>query len=234
VPNAAKDNVVYRHRLLVRVTHWVNALALILLLMSGLNIFNAHPALYWGHSSHFTTPLAAFEVPWIFTLPGFRALAIARHWHFFFAWVLVLNAAVYVASGFATRHVQRDLWAPVRDLKTLPHEILDHLRLRFPTGEAARAYNVLQKLSYLGVIFILGPLIVLTGLSMSPGVNGGALGFLPDLFGGRQSARTVHFACAALFALFIVVHLVMVVLSGPLNNIRSMITGRYVLPGERR
>jgi thiosulfate reductase cytochrome b subunit len=112
-------------------------------------------------------------------------------------------------------------------------EFLDHLRLRFPVGEAARRYNILQKLAYLGVIFLLAPMMLLTGLSMSPGFNAVAP-WLVDLFGGRQSARTLHFLTAMLIVLFIVIHLVMVLLAGPLNELRSMITGRFVIPRGRR
>jgi thiosulfate reductase cytochrome b subunit len=109
------------------------------------------------------------------------------------------------------------------------HDIGEHLRLRFPRGEAARHYNVLQKLAYLGVLFILGPLILATGLTMSPAMDA-AFPWLLNLFGGRQSARTLHFIAAALVVLFIIVHLAMVLLAGPVRELRSMITGRYVLP----
>lgn len=268
-PRASSEDVILRHSLLVRVTHWVNALALIILLMSGLNIFNAHPALYFGAQSTFDRPslsithvqrpdggyagvtrvgdaqfdttgvlglsrldgqLQSRAFPGWATLPAYGDLATARHWHFFFAWVLVLNSLVYVGSGLLTGRIQEQLWTPVRDLKKIPAEIWGHMRLRFPEGEAARTYNVLQRLSYFGVVFGLGPLIVLTGLSMSPGVNAAFGPVLPDLFGGRQTARTLHFICAGLFVLFIVTHLVMVLLSGVGNNLRSMITGRYALP----
>ena len=262
-------DVIHRHSLLVRVTHWINALALVLLLMSGFNIFNAHPSLYLGKQSTFDRPalamtyvqrpdksyagvvrvggaeitttglfglsrrdgrLEARGFPSWATIPAYGDLATARHWHFFFAWVLALNGLVYAAHGLLTRHVQRDLWTPPLELRKIPAEIWHHLRLRFPTGEAARSYNVLQRLSYFGVVFVLGPLVILTGLSMSPGVNAALGNILPELFGGRQTARAIHFTCAALFVLFIIVHLVMVLLSGVSNNLRSMITGRYVLP----
>jgi thiosulfate reductase cytochrome b subunit len=112
------------------------------------------------------------------------------------------------------------------------HEIRDHARLRFPAGVAALQYNALQKIAYISVLFGLLPLVVLTGLTMSPGVNA-AWPWLLDLFGGRQSARSIHFLCALGFVLFILVHLLMVILAGPLNEIRSMITGRFRLPKER-
>jgi len=164
------------------------------------------------------------------TIPSYQDLATGRRWHFFWAWVFVLNGLVYLASGFARRHFARDL-RPTRAEVAPRHlwqEIVDHARLRFAKGEAARHYNVLQKLTYLVVIFVLLPLMVLTGLSMSPGMDA-ALPFLPDMFGGRPSARTLHFITASLLVAFVVVHLVMVVASGLWNNLRSMITGRYAI-----
>jgi thiosulfate reductase cytochrome b subunit len=166
---------------------------------------------------------------WI-TIPSYQDLATGRRWHFFWAWIFVLNGLAYVASGFARRHFWRDL-VPARPELAPRHlwqEIVDHARLRFAKGDAARNYNVLQKLSYLVVIFVLLPLMVLTGLSMSPGVDA-ALPFLPDLFGGRPSARTLHFITASLLVAFVVVHVVMVLASGLWNNLRSMITGRYAI-----
>ena len=257
-----------RHSLLVRLTHWINVAALFVLLGSGLQIFNAHPALYWGDVSTFARPWVAmvaadrggeavgltrvgpavFETTGVLgfsdgqvrgfpawtTLPSYRSLADGRRWHFFFAWVFVLNGLAYLAAGFASGHVRRDL-LPDRDqigLRRLLREIADHARLRFAKGEAARRYNVLQKLSYLVAIFLLLPLMVLTGLSMSPGMNAG-FPWTPDLFGGRQSARTIHFLSAGLIVLFVVVHVLMVLLSDPWNSLRSMITGRFVISREK-
>ncbi len=111
------------------------------------------------------------------------------------------------------------------------HEILDHARLRFPKGEAARRYNALQKGAYLGVIFVLLPLMILTGLTMSPAVDAWQP-WLVHLFGGRQSARTIHFICASMVVAFVAVHVVMVLVSGVVNNIRSMITGKYAIEVE--
>ncbi|CAN5305471.1 cytochrome b/b6 domain-containing protein [soil metagenome] len=162
------------------------------------------------------------------TLPSWQDLATGRRWHFFFAWLFVINGLVYLANGFVTRHFRRDL-VPDRDQLTprhLLHEVADHARLRFPKGAEARRYNALQKFSYLAVIFVLLPLMLLTGLTMSPGFDAIAP-FLLDLFGGRPSARTLHFISASLLVLFVVVHVVMVLVSGVWNNMRSMITGRY-------
>jgi thiosulfate reductase cytochrome b subunit len=156
---------------------------------------------------------------------------MGRLWHFLFAWLLVLNGAIFVVYAYWSRHAQRDLWPNGQDFRHLPREIADHARLRFPKGEAARHYNALQKMAYSFVIFIVGPLIVLTGLTMSPTMDA-AFPQLLWIFGGRQTARTIHFICAFSFLGFFIVHMIMVVLSGTWNNIRSMITGRYVIEGR--
>jgi thiosulfate reductase cytochrome b subunit len=264
-----KKVLVYRHAAVTRLTHWINVLALTLLLMSGLNIFGAHPALYWGQKATFAHPwisIGAVEKPngemrgvtqvgsatfdttgvlgysgkvgsrepvafpaWA-TVPSFRDLADSRHWHFFFAWLFVLNGLVYWLVGLAGGHIAKDLVPTKRDVapKNVWHEIVTHARLKFPKGEEARRYNVLQKGAYLGVVLVLLPLMVLTGLSMSPGFNAAAP-WLVDLFGGRQSARTIHFLAAWTIVAFVLLHLFMVVASGTWNNIRSMITGRYAI-----
>lgn len=263
--DTSETRLVYRHTIWVRIAHWVNAGVLLIMLMSGLQIFNAHPALYWGITSHFDKPLfsltaiqtpageirgitqigsTTFDTTGLFgaseifgqitprgfpawaTLPSWQSLASGRQWHFFFAWLFVFNGLAFMAYAFMSRHFSRDLLPKTRNLKNLGKDFVDHLRLRFPKGEDALHYNVLQKLAYFTVIFILGPLIVLTGLTMSPTMNT-ALPELLFVFGGRQSARTIHFLCAFGFVIFFVVHMVMVVLSGPLNNLRAIITGRY-------
>lgn len=177
----------------------------------------------------------ALAFPPLLTIPSSYNLSAAREWHFFFAWVLVLGAIAFVAYSLVSGHIRRDL-ALSRNERKLSHlwqDIKAHARLRFPTGEAARAYNPLQKITYLAVIFVLIPLVVLTGLTMSPMINAAAP-WLLDLFGGRQSARSIHFLCAGGFALFIAVHLLMVLLAGPFNELRSMVTGWYRLPAEKR
>jgi thiosulfate reductase cytochrome b subunit len=168
---------------------------------------------------------------WI-TLPSYRDLATGRRWHFFFAWAFVLNGLAYLAYSLWSGHIKRDL-APSRpQLRNIGHDILEHIRLRFPKGEEAKHYNVLQKLAYLAVIFVLLPLVVLTGLTMSPGLDA-AFPFLVEVFGGRQSARTIHFLCATGIVLFVIIHVGMVLVSGVWNNMRSMITGRYrIEPAE--
>jgi thiosulfate reductase cytochrome b subunit len=265
---------IYRHTLVVRLTHWINVLTVSLLLMSGLNILNAHPRLYWGSFG------ADFDTPWLeatamkadtdapvgvvrfaghqfvttgvfgvtkapdgsplqqgvtslITLPSGRNLAVARRWHFFLAWMFVINGAVYLLWGVISGHFRRDLAAIRGDLapRNIVHSVLDHIRLKHPVGEQAKRYNVLQKLAYLAVVFVLLPAMVLTGLTMSPGVNA-AVPWLLDLFGGRQSARSIHFITANLIVLFVIVHVVEVFLAGVWNEVRSMITGRYVIRTE--
>jgi thiosulfate reductase cytochrome b subunit len=178
--------------------------------------------------------IARRAFPFWLTLPSQTNLALARDWHFAIAWLFVLNGAVYLLFGLFSGHFRRDL-APNADQLRPRHiltDIWDHLRLRRPRGEAARRYNVLQKFTYLTVIFVLLPAMVLSGLTMSPAVTA-VFPFLFDLFGGRQSARTIHFLAANLIVLFVLVHLFQVVVAGVLNEMRSMITGRYVMPQER-
>ncbi|MBA2590368.1 MAG: cytochrome b/b6 domain-containing protein [Alphaproteobacteria bacterium] len=258
----------FRHKWPVRVCHWINAICLAVLLMSGLNIFNAHPALYLGSGSNFEHPVLALNAmtddsgnvvkgtTWIAgkpvnttgvlgasrvdgelaargfpswaTLPGAQWLAMARQWHFAFAWLLVINGFFFFAYGFLSRHFARDLAPTKADIQHLPREIVDHARLKFPHGEEARHYNGLQKLAYCFVLFLLAPLIVATGLTMSPTMDA-AFPILLWIFGGRQTARTIHFICAFSFLGFFIVHIAMVVLSGTWNNLRSMITGWYVI-----
>lgn len=269
----AKRVLVYRHAGLTRATHWVNVLAFTILLMSGLNIFGAHPALYWGQKSTFAQPWLSigaeerdnravgvtrvggvkFEttgvlgysgklnarVPVAFpswaTIPSYRDLADSRRWHFFFAWLFVTNGVVYWLAGLIGGHIRRDLLPTAADVapRNIWHEVVTHARLQFPKGEEARRYNVLQKGAYLAVIALLLPLMVGTGLTMSPGFNAAAP-WLLDLFGGRQSARSLHFLSASLLVGFVLLHLFMVVASGTWNNIRSMITGRYAIETEAR
>lgn len=270
---APRREVVYRHTVVVRLAHWINALILVLLLASGLRLFNYHPALYWGNYGYRGMPsflsIAALEdsetdepvgvttimghnfittgvlgvaydangepvagaFPGWLTLPG--GLAMARDVHFAAAWLLVLNGLVYLLFGMLNGHLRRDLVPAAAELRPrrVLAEIWNHMRLRRPRGEAARRYNVLQKLAYAIVVFVLLPVMVLTGLTMSPAVTA-AMPFLFDVFGGRQSARTIHFLVANLLVLFVLVHIIQVVVTGLFNNMRSMITGRYAILPE--
>jgi len=271
IPRAApaRKQLLPRHSALVRLTHWINVFCFSLLLMTGAQIFNAHPRLYWGeygadndhawlsidslqngssvrgvlHLGSLTLEttgllgaskdegtLAARGFPSWLTIPSYQDLAAGRRWHFFFAWLFAINGAVYLVAGLVSRHFRRHLLPTTSELapKHLAHEVVTHAKLQFPKGEAARRYNVLQKLSYMGVAFVLLPLMVLTGLTMSPGMDS-AFHVLLDIFGGRPSARSLHFICASLLVAFVVVHIVMVLVSGVWNNLRSMITGKYAI-----
>jgi len=270
--SAPRREFIYRHSAVVRVTHWINVVCLVLLLLSGLMIFNAHPQLDWGEASNFDSPFVVIKAEygkdgepvkgvttimgrsfdttgvlglsgsgdergerafpgWI-TLPSYHDLAAARRWHFFFAWLFVVNGLAYLVSGFLNRHFRRDLVPSGPQLRHIWHSFVEHLKLRFPKGDEARQYNVLQKLAYLGVVFVLLPVMVLAGMAMSPALD--AALSLSSLFGGRQSARTIHFLVADLLVLFVLVHVVMVLISGVWNNLRSMITGRYDIEPERK
>ena len=218
---------VLRHRWPLRWMHWINLACMLALVGSGLQVFNAHPALYWGEVSNFARPLfAPGDFPGWATIPGYQSLAMGRRWHFFFAWLWVINGACYLAWSIASRHLRDDMAMRRRDWRAIPRAIADHVRFRHPVGEDALHYNPLQKLAYLGVVFVLAPLAILTGLAMSPQMDT-VLGWWLDLVGGRQSARTLHFVAMSLFVLFVVVHVVMVVYAGPVNELRSMITGRF-------
>ncbi|SDF64061.1 Thiosulfate reductase cytochrome b subunit [Onishia taeanensis] len=262
--------LIKRHTAFSRLWHWVNFACLIILLMSGLQIFNAHPALYWGKDSHFDSPALSigaerdangawqgitriggyrFDTTGVLgisgppddlerrafpawaTLPGPRWLSKGRQWHFLAGWIFAPMLTAYlfylVISGQLKRRLlpRRDEW------RHLGETIRDHVRLRFPRGEEARHYNLLQKLTYLLVLLGLLPLVVLTGLTMSPTMDA-AWPWLLDAFGGRQSARTLHFICAIGLLAFFLVHLALVMVSGMFNNLRSMITGRYALHPE--
>jgi thiosulfate reductase cytochrome b subunit len=157
------------------------------------------------------------------TIPSVHDLGTGRVIHFFFGWVFVATMVVWFLASLINGHIRRDLIPTGADIKGLPGDIADHARLRFRHG---RSYNPVQKLVYFVVFFVLFPLIVATGLTMSPAMNAG-FPWLLDLFGGRQTARTIHFGVMVLLVLFFVVHILMVVAAGPINELRSMITGWY-------
>jgi thiosulfate reductase cytochrome b subunit len=169
------------------------------------------------------------------TIPSSYDLALSRRWHLTFAWVFALGFVAYAVGSLVNGHLRRDLLPRPAELAPghVWHDIKAHATLDFPKGEAARRYNVLQKLAYLGVLVVLIPVMILSGLTMSPSMDA-TWPWLLDVFGGRQSARSIHFIAAWALVAFFVVHVVMVVLAGPINEIRSMITGRYRLPEEKR
>lgn len=224
---------IHRHALGTRLWHWINAIAIFILLGSGLGISNAHPRLYWGRYGANFDP-AWLELPrfpaWI-TIPASYNLAISRRWHLFFALVLGFGLLGYMVWSLVNRHFVRDLRLHRRELgaRHVWADFRAHLAFRFHDPESPRDYNVFQKLSYIGVIFVALPLAIVTGIALSPAMDA-AWPWVLELFGGRQSARSVHFIAATLIALFTVVHLVLVILAGAGNELRSMITGRWRVP----
>lgn len=255
--------LVYRQAGVTRLTHWVWAVTMFFMVVSGLQIFNARPNLYIGLQSGFgfensildvtaaNTPTGAQGQTKLFgqtfdttgwlgmsgdpanpdfvafpawsTIPSYRDLATGRVVHFFFAWVLVGTLALWLLNALLSGHLWRDIILRPRDIRGLPRDIVDHIRLRFEHGTT---YSPLQKAAYFGIFVIAFPLIILTGLTMSPGMDA-AWPWLLELFGGRQTARTIHFITMVAFVLFFVVHIIMVVLANPINELRSMITGYY-------
>ncbi len=256
--------LVYRQRLLTRITHWVWAVSLFFLMLTGLQIFNAFPSLHIGLESGFDydnaiLSIGAVEVdgrvqgvtrilgssfdttgvlgvsdgevrafPAALTIPSTQGLATGRIIHFFFAWVLTITLAVWLAASALNGHL-RQLIPTLSDLRALPRDIADHARLRF---HHSANYGVLQKLAYASVLLLALPLMILTGLSMSPGFNA-ASPWLLDLFGGRQTARTIHFLTMVALIGFFAVHMAMILLAGPLNEMRSIVTGWYRTDGDK-
>lgn len=230
---------IHRHALTTRVWHWITAISVIVLLGSGLMILNAHGQLYWGeYGANYDEPW--FKLIWLFddarvpgwlTIPSSYNLALARRWHLFFALVLAFGLLGYMIVSLVNRHFQRDLRVQAKELTAarLIEDARAHARLAFHDPADPRAYNIFQKLSYVAVIFVMLPLVIFTGLAMSPGMNA-AWPWLLDIFGGRQSARSLHFIVAMLLALFTIGHLALVILAGPVNEVRSMITGKWRVP----
>ncbi|WP_082490883.1 cytochrome b/b6 domain-containing protein [Aureimonas sp. Leaf454] len=255
--------LIYKQRLATRATHWLWAVCLFFLLLSGLQIFMARPDLYIGQQSGFTFDNAVLSIgseivdgtrrgfvdlfgarfdttgwlgaiwsngalqsrtfPTWMTIPSYRDLGSGRVVHFFFAWLLVATLLVWLVASLANGHLKRDIVPTRRDLREIGPDIAAHARLEF---DRRREYNVLQKLSYGSVLFIAFPLIVATGLAMSPGTNA-IVPWITDIFGGRQTARTIHFIAMLALVAFFVVHVVMVVAAGPMNELRSIVTGWY-------
>jgi thiosulfate reductase cytochrome b subunit len=259
----SRGPLIYRQSIWTRLTHWIWAICLFFLLLTGLQIFNAHPALYIGQESGFEYENSILEIgaintdagprgqttifgqtfdttgvlgmsgaaerptftafPGAVTIPSYRDLGTGRVVHFFFGWVFVGTMLIWFVASFINGHIRRDIVPRPVDIKGVPGDVVDHARFRLKHG---RSYGPLQKLAYFSVFFVLFPLIVLTGLTMSPGVNAAAPWML-DLFGGRQTARTIHFIVMVLLVAFFVMHIVMVFAAGPINELRSMITGWY-------
>jgi thiosulfate reductase cytochrome b subunit len=230
-----------RHSALVRATHWITALSFLALLVSGIEILISHPRFYWGENGNVLTPVL-FKLP----IPSSRSLVPtgygyvlpdqngwSRYLHFQSAWLAVLTGMVYVAAGFVSGHFRRNLLPRGEDVswRAFWRTIASHLRFERPSAAEAWSYNLLQRLSYLFVIFALFPLVIWTGLAMSPAFTS-ALPASVTLLGGRQSARTIHFFVALSLLLFLLVHVGMVWFAGFRSRMRTMITGRIDVPLE--
>jgi len=236
------ETVRSRHSLLVRLTHWIMALAFLALLVTGLEIVVSHPRFYWGEVGNVNTAVL-FKIP----IPASRKLVPtgygyvmpdqngwSRYLHFQSAWILVLTGLLYVGVGLFDGHFRRNVFPGRSDVspKSLLASLLQHLKFARPGAHEAWSYNVLQRLAYLVVIFILFPMIIWTGLAMSPSFVS-AFPAAVNVLGGQQSARTLHFVFTWVLVLFLVVHLLMIFLAGFWSRMRAMITGRVAEPLER-
>jgi thiosulfate reductase cytochrome b subunit len=225
-----------RHSGVVRVTHWITVVAFFALLVSGGEIVISHPRFYWGEVGNvmtrpmFTLPIPASRdtVPtgYGYVMPDQNGWS--RSLHFQAAWAAVLTGLVYGIASLWNGHFRRDLlpkgsdwtWRAVRDV------LAKSLHRTPPEGREAGSYNVVQRSVYLSVIFLAFPLVIWTGLAMSPAFVS-ACPLTVILLGGRQSARTLHFFLSGFLLLFVVVHVAMVVLAGFRSRMRAMITGAY-------
>jgi len=228
-----------RHSALVRVTHWITTLCFFALLISGIEIVISHPRFYWGETGNNLTP-TLFKLP----IPASRNLVPtgygyvlpdqngwSRYLHFQTAWVLLFTGLLYVIFGFVSGHFRKNLLPPGTDLSwpAFAAECSSHLRFKRPSEAEAWSYNLLQRISYLFVIFVLFPFVIWTGLAMSPAFVS-AVPAAVNLLGGQQSARTLHFFVSLALVLFLLVHVVMIFVAGFWSRMRAMITGRAAEP----
>jgi thiosulfate reductase cytochrome b subunit len=211
-----------RHSAVVRITHWITALSFVGLFVSGIAIVIAHPRLYWGETGALGGPsLIDLPIPFMIGHSGW-----GRYLHFLSAWVSVLTGLVYALYGLLSHHFGKNLLPAKGDLAwgRIWRMVWHDLQLKRPSAEDALKYNVLQRLAYLAVVFVLFPLVILSGLAMSPAIASVVPG-LRSGFGGQQSARTIHFFIALALVLFLCVHIAMVWLAGFTERVRAMITG---------
>jgi len=231
-----------RHSALVRITHWIATLCFLALLVSGIEILISHPRFYWGETGNvLTQPLFKLPIPssrnlvptgYGYVLPDQNGWS--RYLHFQAAWLVIFTGLLYVIFGFFTGHFRKNLLPAGTDLSwsALSKAIANHLRFERPSAAEAGSYNVLQRLTYLFVIFVLFPLVIWTGLAMSPAFVS-AVPATVNLLGGQQSARTLHFFVSLFLVLFLLVHVVMVFIAGFRSRMRAMITGRAGSDTER-
>ena len=246
IPSSAASvpatTVTSRHSAFVRITHWITTLCFLALLISGVEILISHPRFYWGETGNvLTTPLFKLPIPssrnfvptgYGYVLPDQNGWS--RYLHFQAAWIAVLTGLLYTISALFTGHLRKNLLPGQADLswRAFSTTIADHLRFRQPSEADAWSYNVLQRLTYLFVIFVLFPIIIWTGLAMSPAFVS-AVPATVTLLGGQQSARTIHFFVSLFLLLFLIVHMVMIFLAGFRSPMRAMITGRAAAQMER-
>jgi len=224
----AQNRAMPRHLATVRISHWLMVASVLGLLFSGVGILISHPRLYWGETGAIGTP-SLIDLP----LPMIIGPSVwNRPIHFLFAWFLVFAGVMYLFAGVVTRHFRKDLLPKTRDLnwKNISSVISAHLRWKKTEADESWTYNVVQRLTYLGVVFVIFPGIIWTGLAMSFAVTS-VFPFLATLLGGHQSARTLHFAFVSLLVLFLIVHLAMLCLVGFRAHVQAMITGK--IPRER-
>jgi thiosulfate reductase cytochrome b subunit len=240
-PSSSPVRPAPRHTALVRITHWITVLAFLALLITGAEIVVSHPRFYWGETGNSGTP-ALFTLPipasretvptgYAYVMPDQNGWS--RYLHFEAAWVLVLTGLLYAAAGLLTRHFSRNLvpapghrtWRAVRDV------FARYLRRAPPDPAENHSYNTVQRIAYLAVIFGLFPLVIWTGLALSPAFDS-AVPAAVNLLGGRQSARTLHFFVSGFLVFFLVVHVAMITLAGFWSRMRAMITGRVAAPSE--
>jgi thiosulfate reductase cytochrome b subunit len=231
-----------RHTALVRITHWITVLSFLALLITGAEIVISHPLFYWGETGNSgTTPLFKIPIPasrdtvptgYGYVMPDQNGWS--RYLHFEAAWVLVLTGLVYVIAGSLTAHFRKNLFPQPTDRRwrAFRNVFARYLRRAPPDATESHAYNVVQRTSYLLVIFVLFPLVIWTGLALSPAFDS-AVPAAVNLLGGRQSARTLHFFVSGFLVFFLVVHVAMITLAGFWSRMRAMITGRAVAPSER-
>lgn len=218
-----------RHSAVVRVTHWITALTFIGLLVSGTAILLVQPTLYWGETGSFLTP-SLIDLPIPYVSRGQSGWG--RHLHFLCAWISILTGLVYVIYGFATHHFRKNLLPAPGDFSW--SSIVQRAKIRLwpehPINESL-TYNAVQRITYLGVIFVLFPLMIWTGFAMSPGITS-VFPVLVNVLGGHQSARTLHFCGTVLLVSFLIIHIAMVCLAGFMNRVGGMITGHVAARKE--
>jgi thiosulfate reductase cytochrome b subunit len=234
--NKPAKNWIYRHSYNARICHWITVVSFVYLLYSGIMIFLQFPELYWGKVGFQGYPAIFRLSDWGLSWEEADALGDrrwGRNYHYLFAWVFVFNGIVYLVWNVWQKSFYQKIFPTKEELSVahLKTEFIRHLSFKAATGKEAERYSVLQKLSYLVVLFVLFPFMIFSGFAQMPAFTAISPELI-DLFGGRQTARTLHVICSVALVLFIVIHLVEVMVAGAINQIRSMVTGKYEVPAE--